>query len=79
MPRLRQLTAKELIKILMHLGFQQTRSKGSHFRFAHFDGRKTTVPVHGNDPIGTGLLLKIIKKDLNISRDEFEKLIQEIL
>ena len=31
------------------------------------------VPNHPGEDLGTGLLLKIIKKDLQISREEFEK------
>jgi len=43
----------------------------------HSDGRKTTIPIHGNEPIGIGLLLKIIRQDLKISREEFEKLLND--
>jgi predicted RNA binding protein YcfA (HicA-like mRNA interferase family) len=36
----------ELIRALEKLGFSCTKkSKGSHFRYKHPDGRKTTVPV----------------------------------
>lgn len=34
-----------------------------------------TIPVHKGRPIGTGLLLKIIKEDLGLTREEFEKLL----
>lgn len=43
--------------------------------FVHSDGRKTTIPHHSNEEIGPGLLNKIIKKDLQISREEFEELL----
>jgi predicted RNA binding protein YcfA (HicA-like mRNA interferase family) len=44
------LTAREIIKVLKKLGFKNTRkSRGSHFRYVHPDGRKTTVPVHKDD------------------------------
>ena len=43
--------------------------------YKHPDGRKTTIPHHAGEEIGTGLLTKIIKKDLQISREEFEKLL----
>ncbi|MEK6973346.1 MAG: type II toxin-antitoxin system HicA family toxin [archaeon] len=75
MSKLKAIKAGKLIKILKELGFEQTRIDGSHHRFAHPDGRKTTIPIHGNEPIGPGLLLKIIKKDLQITREEFGKLI----
>lgn len=67
---------KKLIKALKELGFEQTRIKGSHYRFAHPDGRKTTVPVHDKEPVGAGLLNKIIKQDLKMSKKEFFKILQ---
>ncbi len=73
MGKLKPLSASELIKILSQMGFGQTRQKGSHIRFAHSDGRKVTVPMHPSEDIGIGLLNKIIKKEIKISREEFEK------
>ena len=43
--------------------------------FEHPDGRTTVIPNHPGEDIGIGLLNKIIKKDLCISREEFEKLL----
>jgi len=40
------MTFKNLIRKIQKLGFQQVRQKGSHIRFAHPDGRKTTIPDH---------------------------------
>ncbi|MFH1587586.1 MAG: type II toxin-antitoxin system HicA family toxin [Candidatus Diapherotrites archaeon] len=69
------VTPKTLIKVLRNLGFEETRIRGSHHRFAHPDGRKTSVPVHGNEPIGSGLLNKIIKQDLKMNKKEFLELL----
>lgn len=41
----------------------------------HSDGRTTVIPNHPGQDIGRGLLNKIIKYDLQISREEFEKLL----
>jgi len=41
--------------------------------FKHPDGRKTTIPVHSGEEIGPGLLNKIIKKDLLLTREAFIK------
>ena len=63
----------ELIKVLEKRGFSCTkRSKGSHFRYRHPDGRKTTVPVHKGKDISRGLLRKILR-DIDISVDELNK------
>ncbi len=72
MAKLPLLSAKELSKILIKIGFQKLRQEGSHIFFQHPDGRTTVVPDHPGEEIDRGLLNKIIKKDLQISRKEFE-------
>lgn len=73
--RLPILKPGELIKVLEKLGFFCTRkSKGSHFRYKHPDGRKTTVPVHKGKDISRGLLRKILR-DVDISIEELKKLL----
>ena len=71
MPPLPVLNGKELSKIVVKLGFTHVHSRGSHLIFKHPDGRKTTIPVHSGEEIGPGLLNKIIKKDLQITVEEF--------
>ena len=71
MSKLPLITAKDLIKILLQLGFELKRQKGSHKFFQHQDGRTTVVPDHGNEQIDRGLLNKIIKQDLMLSIEEF--------
>lgn len=44
--------------------------------FKHGDGRVTVVPNHKGEEIGPGLLNKIIKRDLRITREEFVKLLK---
>lgn len=75
MTKLPLLNARELSKILDKLGFKFIRQDGSHMFFEHSDGRTTIIPNHAGEDIGRGLLTKIIKKDLQISREEFEKLV----
>jgi len=75
MAKLPLINAKELAKILEKLGFKFARQEGSHMFFKHEDGRVTVVPNHPGEKIGRGLLLKIIKKDLQINREDFEKLL----
>ena len=71
MSKLPLMTATELSKILKKLGFEFKRQQGSHMFFEHPDGRTTVVPNHPNEDIDRGLLNKIIKHDLQISREEF--------
>ncbi|MBI4361342.1 type II toxin-antitoxin system HicA family toxin [Candidatus Micrarchaeota archaeon] len=73
MTKLPLLSAKEVAKILQKIGFRLDRQHGSHMFFKHPDGRTTTVPNHPGDDVDRGLLNKIIRKDLQINRDEFMK------
>jgi predicted RNA binding protein YcfA (HicA-like mRNA interferase family) len=76
---LKNVKAKDLMKVLESVGFKVVRITGSHHRLIHKDGRKTSVPVHGSEPIGSGLLNKIIKKDVGLSKEEFEELLKNLL
>ena len=68
--RLPIIRASELIRALEKMGFACTRrSPGSHLRYVHSDGRKTTVPVHEGKTIGRGLLRKILR-DIGITAKE---------
>ena len=73
MAKLPKLTGKELAKIVERFSFVYSHTTGSHMVYRHPDGRRTTIPCHSGEEIGPGLLLKIIKKDLGISREEFLK------
>ena len=73
MAKLPRLTGKEIAKVVEKLGFIYSRTTGSHMVYKHPDGRKTTIPHHAGEEIGPGLLTKIIKKDLQVTREEFMK------
>ena len=73
MSRAPRLTREQIIARLPRAGFEVVRIRGSHHRLAHRDGRSTTVPVHGTEIIGPGLLSRIVK-DVALSRDQFEAL-----
>ncbi|MFZ5450893.1 MAG: type II toxin-antitoxin system HicA family toxin [Thermodesulfobacteriota bacterium] len=63
----------EVIGILLRLGFQEVRQRGSHKQFRHPDGRLTTVPFHKSRDISP-ILLRQITKDIGITVDDFLKL-----
>ena len=73
MAKLPKLTGKELAKVVEKFGFVYSHTTRSHMVYKHVDGRKTTIPHHAGEEIGPGLLNKIIKKDLGITREEFLK------
>lgn len=74
MSKLPKISGKELCKILEKLGFDKIYGKGSHVRFKHIDGRRTVVPVHGNEELGPGLLTAILNQ-CKITREELEGLV----
>jgi len=71
MPKLPLVTAQKICKILEKEGFVLKRQKGSHMFWKHQDGRTTVIPNHPGERIDRGLLIKIIKQDLRISRTKF--------
>ena len=72
MSKLTILSPKDMVKLLNTIGFVEVRQKGSHKTFKHNDGRTTVIPFHGED-LGRGLIRKILR-DIEISKDEYEKL-----
>jgi predicted RNA binding protein YcfA (HicA-like mRNA interferase family) len=70
MTRLPRLDGRAVIAALGRAGFEVVRIKGSHHLLRHADGRTTTVPVHGTEIIGPGLLGKIIR-DCELRREAF--------
>lgn len=67
------ISGKEFIKLLRRIGFDVIRINASHHRLKHPDGRITTIPVHGNDPLPKGLLRKILREDLKLTAEEIRK------
>ncbi len=74
MPQLNPLPAKKMVKILLRLGFQEIRTKGSHHFFFNLTTRKTaTIPMHGNEYLSIGILKEILR-DIDLSVKEYEQL-----
>lgn len=68
--RLPMLKARDIIRALKLLGFQEIRQSGAHRFFKHSDGRTTLVPIHGGVDIGRGLLKQILK-EIRVPPEEF--------
>ena len=70
MGRIPVLKPKEVAAILVRLGFEEVRQRGSHKQYRHPDGRSTTLPFHANRDISQ-ILLRRIAKDINLTVEEF--------
>ena len=55
------MTGKEVIKILAKKGWKLLRVNGSHHRLGK-DELRITVPVHGTQDLGKGLLTPLEKQ-----------------
>ncbi len=77
MVKLVLISGKKMCKILEKLGFEAIQARGSHVRFKHADGRRTVVPIHGNEDLGRGLLRTILSQ-IKVSKEEFDRLRQEV-
>jgi predicted RNA binding protein YcfA (HicA-like mRNA interferase family) len=77
MSKLLPVSGKEMCKILEIIGFQKIHQVGSHVRYVHPDGRKTVVPVHGNEELGIGLIKEILRQT-RISREIYEEFRKKI-
>jgi len=72
--KLPQLKARQVIKVLEHIGYVHIRQTGSHAVFKHPDGRWTTVSVHPSKTVPPGTLRKIIDGS-GLAVEEFLELI----
>ncbi len=77
MSKLLPVNGRDMCKIFERLGFQKVHQVGSHVRYVHPDGRKTVVPVHGNEDLGIGLIKEILKQ-VRISREMYEELRRKV-
>ncbi|MBU0518838.1 type II toxin-antitoxin system HicA family toxin [bacterium] len=77
MTRLPVVDFRVMHKVLLQLGFQNVRQKGSHVFYRHNDGRTTTLPNHKGRDIARPLLREVLR-EIEISPDVFKDLIREL-
>lgn len=52
--RLRPISANKLIKIIIGLGYEEIRQKGSHKIFKNLEGKIIVIPYHKGEKISKG-------------------------
>ena len=77
MVKLVPISGRKLCKLVEKLGFEKIHQVGSHARYKHPDGRLTVVPVHGDEELGKGLLIEILKQ-IKLSKEEYDKLRKKV-
>ena len=72
MPKLPQVSAKQVIKVLIQIGFERTSQKGSHIKFQRKGSDFTeTIIVRNHKIIKKGTLRNGILKPAGISVGKF--------
>jgi predicted RNA binding protein YcfA (HicA-like mRNA interferase family) len=72
--QLPRLTAKEIIAVLLKVGFVLSRQSGSHRIYKNKDGKRATVPFHGNKILHPKVL-KSILRDADLDEEKLKELI----
>ena len=69
-----KITAKEIIAVLVKLGFYLARQSGSHKIYKNTEGKRVTVPFHAGKILHPKVLKSIIK-DMNISEERLKEML----
>jgi len=74
MPKLRRLTARQIITALQKAGFSLARQSGSHMIYKNSAGRRVTVPFHASTILHPKVLRSILR-DADLSVEKLEDLL----
>ncbi len=72
MSKLRIVNFRTIRALLLHLGFEEVRQKGSHVFFRHRDGRITSVPNHKGRDLARPLIREILR-EINLTVDQYDE------
>lgn len=77
MSKLPIIDAKRMEKLLLLLGFEKVRQKGSHVFYKHSDGRTTTVPHHKGRVLARPLIREILR-EIEVTVDDYNKHLERL-
>lgn len=77
MSRLELINAKTMEKLLLRLGFEKVRQRGSHAFYRHVDGRTTTVPHHKTRMLARPLIREILR-EIEMTIDDYNNHIKKL-
>lgn len=77
MSRLPIVDFRTMEKLLLHLGFEVMRQKGSHVFYRHPDGRTTTVPHHPGRDLARPLVREILR-EIDLTPDQFRQELDQL-
>lgn len=77
MPKLPVVKDREIIKVLLRVGFFEHSERGtSHLIFSHPNGRRITVSRHSGKDVPRGTFRAILR-DIGISPKEFTSILKK--
>jgi len=74
--KLKLINGRTMEKLLLRLGFEKVRQKGSHAFYRHPDGRTTTVPHHKARPLARPLIREILR-EIEITVEDYNNHLQK--
>ena len=77
MTRIPIVDFKKMEKVLLHLGFETVRQKGSHVFYRHPDGRTTTLPNHPGRDLARPLIREILR-EIELTPEQFKETLGDI-
>ena len=77
MSRLPLVDAKTMEQLLLRLGFEKVRQKGSHVFYRHNDGRTTTIPHHPGRNLARPLIREILR-EVELSPKQFNEELKKL-
>jgi len=75
--KLQVIDAKKMEKLLLLLGFEKIRHKGSHVFYRHPDGRTTTVPHHKGRILARPLIREILR-EIEVTVDDYNRYLERL-
>ncbi|MEW6327821.1 MAG: type II toxin-antitoxin system HicA family toxin [Thermodesulfobacteriota bacterium] len=64
-------------RLLLLLGFEKTRQRGSHVFYRHPDGRTTTVPHHKGRVLARPLTREILR-EIDLTVDDYSMYLEKL-
>ena len=77
MTKLPLIDAERMEKLLLILGFNKVRQKGSHAFYRHPDGKTTTIPHHHGRILARPLIREILR-EVQVSVDEYNDYLKKL-
>jgi predicted RNA binding protein YcfA (HicA-like mRNA interferase family) len=74
--RLKLIDAAQMERLLLRLGFEKVRQRGSHAFYRHADGRVTTVPHHKGRTLARPLTREILR-EIEVTVEQYNDLLEE--